>query len=306
MLWLPSWLELTYIPVVGSANIILAIIVEGFERHSDIANQRGKITLPQLFHRRIYLDVWQLSSQARDKSPAAVCWICCVVLGAVIGTNELTGLFGMAMGSVMGLFFGGTLLAERSGLALISTDKPKWARQGALACSPLAQAAFAGLHNPIDAQILPFEVRQSYLAACGHSGGKDSPDIPSVRSTRQLAFERSSFYEIARISDLINVLRFGLTQATDDDGQIDEQELAGLAQNIWQLYATDGQNCSWGEDILEDHDDDQGSGNHIRKVVRNEMQIMRAEQAQTREKLDKVLSMLETMQVAAVATDDAR
>ncbi len=227
-----------------------------------------------------------------------MCWICCVILGAFVGTSELTGLIGMITGSVVGLFFGGTLLAERSGLALLSTDRPKWARQGALACCPLAQAAFHSLHNPIDGQILPFEVRQSYLAIRGVLDEAKASDVPSVRTTRQLAFEKSSFYEIARISDLMNVLRFGLTQRTNggSDSGVSEQDVADLAQNIWQLYATDGHNCSWGSDVLEDHDDDQGSGNHIRKVVRNEIRSISAEQVQTRQQLDKILFMLEAMQ----------
>eukprot|EP01050_Picozoa_sp_SAG11_P010593 SAG11_NODE_1070_length_5978_cov_2.893689_1_plen_115_part_00 len=87
------------------------------------------------------------------------------------------------------------------------------------------------------------------------------------------------------------------------------QDLTDLAQNIWQLYATDGHNSCWGVDVLEDHDDDQGSGNHIRTVVRNELQsimVERAqtkqllnklatEQAQTKQQLDAIISMLGSM-----------
>ena len=57
------------------AQIILAVIVEGFERHVDVANQRVKVTLLQLLRRRLYAAAWQLRGQlSSPKAPKAIGW----------------------------------------------------------------------------------------------------------------------------------------------------------------------------------------------------------------------------------------
>eukprot|EP01052_Picozoa_sp_SAG31_P015055 SAG31_NODE_956_length_10790_cov_34.583107_8_plen_394_part_00 len=60
--WVMLFLFVFVIP-----NIILAIIVEGFERHVDVANQRVKITLLQLIRRRLYLTFWHLRDRIQRK-----------------------------------------------------------------------------------------------------------------------------------------------------------------------------------------------------------------------------------------------
>lgn len=56
--WVMLFLFIFVIP-----NIILAIIVEGFERHVDVANQRVKVTLLQLLRRRVCVALWKLQDR---------------------------------------------------------------------------------------------------------------------------------------------------------------------------------------------------------------------------------------------------
>ena len=67
--WVMLFLFIFVIP-----NIILAIIVEGFERHVDVANQRVKVTLLQLIRRRVYLLFWKLRDRVRPSKSQMPKW----------------------------------------------------------------------------------------------------------------------------------------------------------------------------------------------------------------------------------------
>ena len=49
------FIVMLFMLVFAIPNIILAIIVEGSERHVDVANHRVKVTLLQLLRRRVFV-----------------------------------------------------------------------------------------------------------------------------------------------------------------------------------------------------------------------------------------------------------
>lgn len=229
------------------------MIVEGFERHVDVANQRIKITLFQLLRRRVFLLAWQ--SGSKDKSLA---------------------------------------------------NRPKWARQLAIASSPAAMAAMDGLLNPAADAVLPVEIKDRYMAS---RVAIDAPDdeILSRRAAREL--ERRFFFHITTADDLQALLRFGI-EASQGAEAFSDDDVSALAQEVWQLYSRDSDGHGWAQNVEEDHGDALDSGgNHIRSVVRNELRpvgdrltnhseqlaSVQAQLTSTEQQLAKLISMVEKM-----------
>lgn len=186
------------------------------------------------------------------------------------------------------------------------TDRPKWARQLALAGSPIGMAALDGLLNPASDVVLPVEIRESYMVSRDAFGGFDD-EIEARRAAKEL--ERRFFYQIKTADDLQALLRFAVeassgmkapaTAAKDD-------EISTLAQGIWQLYSRDSEGKGWAENVEEDHSEDPllgGGGNHIRAVVRNELRPFAKHLESTAKQLDDNSKQLEAVQLQLTSTE---
>ncbi len=237
-----AWLKplvfwmLLFLLVFVIPNIILAVIVEGFERHIDVANQRVKVTLLEMLRRRVYLICWRLKARVNS---------------ADSGQGHLAG-------------------------------QPKWARQMALASSPVVQTVLDGLTNPVTGETLPIEIRDRFLISRQEEEIWDELSTDELKSRKARLREQKFFYRITTAENLQALLRFGVDVGS---GHCDDEGINALSQQIWLLHSKDADGSPWAEMVAEDHGSDLGTGgNHIRSVVRNELRpvvdrLLKIEQA---------------------------
>jgi hypothetical protein len=200
------------------------------------------------------------------------------------------------------------------------TGRPKWARQLALAGSPIGMAALDGLLNPASDVVLPVEIRESYMVSRDAFAGFDD-EIEARRAAKEL--EQRFFYQIKTADDLQALLRFAVkassgmkatvvAAATDAPAvaavadAANDDEISTLAQGIWQLYSRDSDGKGWAENVEEDHSEDPimgGGGNHIRAVVRNELRPLGRRLDSTAKQLDDNGKQLQAVQLQLTSTE---